>query len=85
MNFGKRPKEELYHLASDTDCMKNLANHPKFVSIAHAMEKEMEAKLRAEGDLRMIGYGHLYEKYPFTNVNGFYERHQKGEKLEQLG
>jgi N-sulfoglucosamine sulfohydrolase len=46
------------------------------------MEKEMEAKLPARGDLRMIGYGHLYEQYPLMDVKGFYERFLKGEKIK---
>lgn len=81
LNFGKRPKEELYNLSSDPDCVKNLALNPRFTALARRMEKEMEAKLRAEGDLRMFGYGHVYEQYPFANVNGFYERYLQGEKI----
>lgn len=81
LNFGKRPREELYNLATDADCIKNLAALPQFKPIAKAMEKEMESKLRAEGDLRMLGYGHVYEQYPFAQVNGFYERYLQGEKI----
>ncbi len=62
--------------------MVNLATLPKYQSVKKAMEKEMEAKLLAQGDLRMLGYGHLYEQYPFSqDVNGFYERYMKGEKI----
>lgn len=82
MSFGKRPAEELFNLKNDPDCVINLAQLPKYQSIKKVMEKEMETKLLAQGDLRMQGYGHLYEKYPFAeDVNGFYERFMKGEKI----
>jgi len=81
LSFGKRPAEELYALQNDPDCVKNLAKDPKYTAIAAAMRKEMEAKLLAQGDLRMKGFGHVYEQYPFAEVNGFYERFMKGEKI----
>ena len=82
MAFGKRPAEELFDTKKDPDCVVNLAYQPQYQSVKKAMEKEMEAKLLAQGDLRMLGYGHLYEQYPFSwDANGFYERWQKGEKI----
>lgn len=82
MAFGKRPTEELFDLKKDPDCVKNLATLPKYQAIKKAMEKDMEAKLLAQGDLRMLGYGYLYEQHPFSqDVNGFYERYMKGDKI----
>ena len=82
MSFGKRPAEELFDLEKDPDCVQNLAELPKYQSVKKTMEKEMETKLLAQGDLRMQGFGHLYEQYPFSSDgNGFYERWQKGEKI----
>ncbi len=82
MSFGKRPTEELYDLKKDPDCVVNLAALPKYQATKKSMEKEMEAKLLAQGDLRMMGFGHIYEQYPFSqDVNGFYERYMKGEKI----
>ena len=81
MSFGKRPTEELFNLKKDPDCVNNLADLPEYQAPKKAMEKEMEAKLLAQGDLRMQGYGHLYEQYPFSSDgNGFYERYMKGDK-----
>ncbi len=81
-SFGMRPSEELYDVKKDPDCIQNLAANPKYQSLRKAMEKEMEAKLLAQGDLRMKGFGHLYEQYPLAeDVNGFYERYMKGEKF----
>lgn len=80
--FGKRPAEELYDLKKDPDCVINLAQNTKLQAIKKSMEKEMEAKLLAQGDLRMQGYGRIYEQYPKTDINGFYERFMKGEKFK---
>ena len=43
---------------------------------------EMESKLREQDDLRMLGYGHLYEQHPFTNNANFYRRYMTGEETE---
>ncbi|TDB62764.1 sulfatase family protein [Arundinibacter roseus] len=82
LSFGKRPAQELYDLAKDPDCVTNLAQNPAYQGIKKRMEKEMEAKLLAQGDLRMQGYGHLYEQYPGAEINGFYERFMNGEKFK---
>jgi hypothetical protein len=79
--FGHRLAEELYDVNTDPDCLNNLIANPKYKAIAANLKKEMEVKLKAEGDLRMMGFGHIYEQYPFAEVNGFYERFMKGEKI----
>lgn len=81
MSFGKRESKELHSLQDDPDCVINLADNPKFATILAKMEKEMEDKLLKENDLRMMGFGHLYEQYPVVKLQNFYERFQKGEKL----
>ncbi|MGB7393137.1 MAG: sulfatase [Pricia sp.] len=70
LNFGKRSEEELYDIAKDPFCMNNLAGDPSFTSKKEALKKEMETKLMEQGDLRMQGYGHLYEQYPFVKGRG---------------
>ncbi len=80
--FGHRPAEEFYNLKTDPDCVNNLSNDPSVKSLIQRMKKEMEAKLLAEGDLRMQGFGNVYEKYLGAEVNGFYERFMKGEKIK---
>jgi N-sulfoglucosamine sulfohydrolase len=80
--FGHRPSEEFYDIKNDPDCVKNLINDHSLKALAKRMEKEMEAKLLAEGDLRMLGFGSIYEKYPGAEINGFYERFMKGEKIK---
>lgn len=81
LNFGKRESLELYDLRTDKDCVKNLASEPKFEVILATMEEEMEAKLLAQDDLRMKGFGHIYEQYPIANLKNFYERFMAGEKM----
>jgi len=78
MNFGKRVKEELYDISKDPFCMNNLASDPAFAEKKEALETEMETKLLAQGDLRMSGYGHLYEQAPFVNGQNFYEEYMTG-------
>ncbi len=82
LSFGKRPTIEFYDLKKDKDCVNNLANNPKYIKLVNSMISEMESKLKEEGDLRMIGYGHLYEQYPGAEINNFYERFMKGEKFK---
>jgi arylsulfatase A-like enzyme len=82
MCFGHRLEKELYDTKTDPDCVHNLMSNPKYKTLAAQLEKEMEAKLKQQGDLRMFGYGHLYEQAPFAEVNGFYERFMKGEKIK---
>ena len=78
MNFGKRVEEELYDTAKDPFCMNNLAADPDFSKKKEALKNEMESKLLAQGDLRMSGYGHLYEKAPFVNGRNFHEEFING-------
>jgi N-sulfoglucosamine sulfohydrolase len=78
--FGKRSATELYDLAKDPDCIKNLSNDPRYAALQKQLLAKLESKLRQEGDLRMQGYGHLYEQYPQAELKGFYERYMQGER-----
>lgn len=82
MNFGKRVSEELYNLKSDPFCINNLANNLALESLRNALRNEMERKLREQGDLRMIGFGHIYEQYPFTRNANFYGRFMAGDSTQ---
>lgn len=82
LNFGLRPSEELYDMSKDPNCVRNLAYEPAFSIIKKQLKSEMEAKLKEQGDLRMFGFGGIYEKYPFSDINGFYERYMNGEKIK---
>ncbi|MFK5972385.1 MAG: sulfatase [Flavobacteriaceae bacterium] len=79
LNFGKRQEEELYDVQKDPFCIHNLANVPSFYKKKNALKSEMESRLLEQGDLRMRGYGHLYEKSPMVEGRGFYRKLMKGE------
>jgi len=81
-NFGKRVTEELYNIKEDPFCVENLAKDVKLSTIKNKLRIEMEAKLLEQDDLRMQGYGHLYEQYPFTRNGNFYSRFMNGEDTE---
>lgn len=83
-SFGKRPADELYDLARDPDCMVNLAAKPEHASSVQSLRDRLFAELKAQGDPRMLGQGHLFDEYPYANPNerNFYERYTGGEKLK---
>ncbi|MBI4622741.1 MAG: heparan N-sulfatase, partial [Verrucomicrobia bacterium] len=81
--FGKRPAVEFYNLKTDPDCVKNLAPQAATGKQRLALQEELHAKLKAQGDPRMFGQGGVFDRYLHANpahVN-FYERYMKGEKL----
>ena len=49
----------------------------------NSLRELMEKELKAQGDLRMIGRGAEYEKYPYADPSGknFYERYMSGEEM----
>jgi N-sulfoglucosamine sulfohydrolase len=63
--FGKRPAEELYKIAEDPDCMKNLAALPSLQTLKQQLSTEMEALLREDQDPRMFGRGAVFEAYKY--------------------
>src|SRR5690554_640096 len=66
LNFGKRPEEELYHIGNDPYCMDNLATDESFSALKTEMEQELVKRLREEGDPRITGNGHVFDKYPYN-------------------
>ena len=82
-NFGKRPAEELYNIASDPFCLNNLANLAAYEKLKQDLEKQLVSELRKEGDPRMFGKGDMFDKYPYSDKNSvnFYNRFKAGEKL----
>lgn len=82
--FGKRPAEELYHVAQDPDCLTNLAGDPRHQAPKAELKRQLFDELTAQGDPRMFGQGQIFEQYPYAdkNTQGFYERYMRGEKLK---
>lgn len=62
--FGKRPAEELFDLASDPDCVKNLADDPGHRAKLTALRTKLFAQLKEQNDPRILGQGDLFDNYP---------------------
>ncbi len=82
LNFGKRTDEELYNILDDPFCMNNLARMENFAALKNELEKEMEQKLREEGDPRMFGNGDVFDNYPYVGAEkNYYNRYTTGEDI----
>ncbi|HCN31311.1 MAG TPA: heparan N-sulfatase [Verrucomicrobiales bacterium] len=80
LNFGMRPAEELYDITLDPGCAHNLAGESVHAGRAAALRARMETLLKAQGDPRMDGRGHIFDAYTPTSGDGFYEQFMRGEK-----
>lgn len=81
LNFGMRPGDELYDLRLDRDCVHNLAADPAQAGRMAALRQRMETILKAQGDPRMDGRGHVFDHYKPTQGDGFYEKFMRGETV----
>jgi arylsulfatase A-like enzyme len=74
--FGKRGDEELYDLAADPDCLRNLAAVDGRTA---GLREPLLAELRAQQDPRALGQGHVFDAYPHANekMRGFYEKRMR--------
>ncbi|MCA9133507.1 MAG: sulfatase-like hydrolase/transferase, partial [Planctomycetales bacterium] len=71
--FGKRPKEELYDIGRDPDCVDNLARERDYIQIKQLLWAQLQRELRAQGDPRIVDGGDIFDDYPNQQV----ERQQK--------
>lgn len=62
--FGKRPADELYDLASDPDCVVNLAGDVARVDDVRRLRTELFAELTRQEDPRVLGEGDRFDAYP---------------------
>jgi N-sulfoglucosamine sulfohydrolase len=62
--YGKRPREELYDLASDPHQMKNVAAEPKYAAARAKLENQLLDELKRTGDPRLIDDGKFFETPP---------------------
>lgn len=89
LNFGKTPREQLYHIATDPECMINLAGLPRYADLRQALKVRLFAELAKQGDPRVVGPdGDIFDRYPWApkNAYDFYERFVAGEiKRYQTG
>lgn len=80
--FGHRPAEELYDVAADPDCLRNLAPHPEQRGRCGTFRAKLYSRLRAQGDPRAAGQSDYFDQFPpaMPGWAGFYERWQAGER-----
>ena len=79
--MGKRPAEELYDLADDPHCLKNLADDPMCDKIKNALRQEMHDTLAQQKDPRILGNGDIFDGYEYVGGKG----HSWGEYLKNKG
>ena len=66
MSFGKRPPEELYLIAEDPQCIKNVATDRKYAQVMRKLRDRMEETLLGEGDPRMLGRADFFDTIQYT-------------------
>ena len=83
LNFGKRPKEELYDISQDPYCMNNLASDASLESKKSELQTLLFTELKKEGDPRILGNGDIFDRYPYASemYRNFYERFMNGEDV----
>ncbi|MBI1321360.1 MAG: sulfatase-like hydrolase/transferase [Candidatus Hydrogenedens sp.] len=86
-NFGRRPAEELYDLARDPDCLRNLAEDADLAEMKARLKEQMTQELTAQEDPRILGKGEVFEAYPYANQGqrGFYEKYLNHESPPPTG
>jgi arylsulfatase A-like enzyme len=82
-SFGKRRREELYHLERDPACLDDLAADPAQAVRKRQLRGRLLDALEAQADPRVIGEGHVFDEYLYSDESGrgFYERFMRGEDL----
>ncbi len=69
MSFGKRPSEELYDMAVDPDCVRNLAGNETHAAVKARLWRQLESELKAQGDPRVLGRGDIFDFYPNARID----------------
>jgi len=74
----------LFQIDNDPDCMDNLAIHPEYQAMKEELKAQMYEELKAQGDPRILGNGHIFDEYVYSqdNMRGFYERYMSGEEIK---
>lgn len=68
LTCGKNPPEQLYDIARDPGCLRNLAGSPEFGAVLEELRRELETTLREQQDPRVLGRGDIFESYPRFQV-----------------
>lgn len=81
LNFGKHPKEELYQVSIDENCLNNLVEKKEFQNIKEELKNLLESELKKQNDPRMFGNGSIFDNYPPDKGANFYEKYMNGENV----
>ncbi len=68
--YGKRPRVELYELASDPHQIRNIAREPAHAETAARLEKRLMDELIRTGDPRVRNDGRFFETPPMAGPTG---------------
>ncbi len=66
--FGKRPREELFHVKTDPFQVNNIAYDPDYATVRKEMNEQLLSELKRTGDPRVLGDGQTFEKPPFAGA-----------------
>lgn len=82
-NFGKRPGEEMFRVASDRDCVNNLAIDQAYAELKTELRAQMLRELKQQNDPRILGDKDYFDNVPYAFDSGrhFYERYMSGENI----
>ena len=77
--FGRRPEVELYNLTTDSECLVNLADVPRYAKQKDELLGRLQEALISQGDPRALGRGDVFDQYPYANPRdrGFFEKYQE--------
>ena len=70
--YHYRPAEELYNVAKDPHCLKNLINDPKLAGLKTELSNELDAWMKSQGD-----QGAVTEAISHTRKAGFGQKKKK--------
>lgn len=87
--FNYRPEEELYNIATDPECLRNLAADPQFAAVKKELREKMETTLKEEKDPRALGNAAIFDTYKYLGKRtgkGYaeWEAAQRGIPLPEL-
>ena len=89
--YQKKPGEELFDLANDPECIRNLAFDARFASIRQTLADRLDRLLREQKDPRVLGQGDIFESYPYyqrlpeQGFPGFFEYGKYNPKFLEPG
>lgn len=66
LTFGLRPKEQLFAIQRDPDCLVNLAEDPRYEDVRRRLADRLLSTLRETGDPRVVNDGQQYDLPPFA-------------------